>query len=119
MAKLRVYRAELAQQPGSRLRIHGVSLDQVAASVPDLGASQAVESLSTVNLTATVSGSPSAWAWTQTAGPAVTLSGSGASRSFTAPATVDGVLITIQAVATISGVDTPPGTVDISVRAHQ
>lgn len=119
MAKLRIHQIELAQQPGSRLRIYGVSLEQIVASVPDLGAARTVESRSAVSLTATVTGSPSAWTWTQTAGPTVTLTGSGASRSFTAPATVDGALITIQAVATISGIDTQPGSVDIAVRAHQ
>lgn len=119
MANLRIYNLELAQQPGSRLRIYDVSLEQVAAAIPDLGSDQLVESQSTVNITATVTGSPSSWTWTQTAGPTVTLSGSGASRSFTAPATVDGALITLQAVATISGIDTPPGSVNIAVRAHQ
>lgn len=39
-----------------------------------------------VTLTATASNSPTAWSWTQVSGPTVTLSGSGASRTFTAPA---------------------------------
>lgn len=119
MAKLRIHRVEVAQQPGAKLRIHGVSIESVQTPTPNLGVGGTVESQTPILLTASVAGSPSAWVWTQTAGPTVTLTGSGSSRSFTAPATVDGTVITIQAVATISGVDTPPGSATFTVLPHQ
>lgn len=89
-----------------------------ATSPPDLGPARSVNSQDTVTVTASITGTVSAWAWTQTGGPTVTLTGSGASRSFTAPATADGTAITLQAIATIGGVDSPAGTVTITVRAH-
>lgn len=119
MAKLRIHQVELAQQPGSRLRIHAVTLEQIVAVAPDLGLNRTVESQTSVSLTAAITGTVTAWSWTQTAGTTVTLSGSGGSRSFTAPATFDGDVLTFQVTATIGGVVSPPGTVSIVVRPHQ
>lgn len=119
MAKLRVHQVELAQQPGSRLRVHAVSLDQIAAVEPDLGPNRTVESQTLVSLSATIAGTVTAWSWMQTAGTTVTLTGSAGSRSFTAPATVDGDVLTFQVTATVDGVVSPPGTVSIVVRPHQ
>jgi hypothetical protein len=90
-----------------------------ATSPPDLGPPQTVNSQATVTINATITGTVTAWVWTQTDGPTVTLSGSGASRNFPAPETVDGTSVTVEAVATIGGVDSPAGSVVISVRAHQ
>lgn len=105
-----------ANSGGIMVAITGIP---AATSPPDLGPARTVNSQDSVTVTASITGTVSAWAWSQTAGPTVTLSGSGASRSFTAPATMDGAAITLQAIATIGGVDSPAGSVTVSVRAHQ
>jgi hypothetical protein len=87
-----------------------------ATSAPDLGQPQKVNSMDTVTVTATIAGTVSAWTWT-TDGPA--LSGSGNTRTFTAPTTIDGTTVTVTAYATIGGVDSPVGSVVITIRAHQ
>lgn len=119
MSKLRVHSLNLAQQPGSRLRVHSVSLAQVVAVAPDAGDDVTAESRAAVTLTATIGGSVSAWSWTQTAGPAVSLSGSGATRSFTAPALLAGAVLEFAVTATIGGVVSPPGAVAVTVLPHQ
>jgi hypothetical protein len=98
-----------------------VALTGIPASTdpPDLGPARTVESQATVTITGSITGTPDSWTWTQVAGTTVSLSGSGGSRSFTAPATINGETITIQAYATFGASDTPVGSVDINVRAHQ
>lgn len=105
-----------ANSGGIMVAITGIP---ASTSPPDLGPARSVNSQDTVTVTASITGTVSAWAWSQTAGPTVTLTGSGNTRSFTAPATVDGTAITLQAIATISGVDSPAGSVTIACRAHQ
>lgn len=73
-----------------------------------------IEPLSTVTLTATANTAVTTWAWTQTAGPAVTLSGTGATRTFTAPATQAGTTLTFSVTADAS----PADTVDVEVLPH-
>lgn len=65
--------------------------------VVTLGPDVTVEAGSTVNLTATHTGgdAPDAWTWVQLSGESVALTGSGASRSFTAPATYHGAAVAI------------------------
>lgn len=90
--------------------------------VVDAGADQAkVEPYSTVTLAAVASGgtSPYSYTWVQTVGsPAVTLSGSGASRSFVAPALLNGTTLTFQVTATDTTTQTATDTVTITVLVH-
>lgn len=78
------------------------------------------ESFSTATVTATLaagSAAPDSWTWTQTSGPTVTLSGSGASRTFELPALMDGGTITIQATATKDSVSHSMSTT-VTVHPH-
>ena len=88
-----------------------------ATDPPDLGPPRTVNSQDPVTVTATISGTVTAWTWT-VAPPTLPLTGSGNSRSFTAPSSINGATIRLTAVATIGGVDTPQGAVNITVRAH-
>jgi hypothetical protein len=88
-------------------------------SQPDLGPDRTVESRAAVTLTASIGGTPTTWNWAQTAGPTVTLSGTGSSRTFTAPATYDGATLTFTAVASDGSSTSPAGSVNVDVRAHQ
>lgn len=56
-----------------------------------------VEPKTVVTVTATHTGgtAPDGWAWRQISGPTVTLTGTGASRSFTAPSTFQGAAVVI------------------------
>lgn len=87
-------------------------LASVGAVVPSLfgvtaGADRTVEPWVTVTLTASpVNGSASAWEWVQTGGQdvaAVTLLGTGATRTFRAPTTYHGVVLTFMVTATNAG----------------
>jgi len=72
-----------------------------------------------VTLAGTSTGAaPTSWNWTQTAGPTVTLSGSGANRTFVAPAMPDDVKLTFSLTATTGGVTSAADTVDIFVQNH-
>lgn len=93
-------------------------LAAASAPVVTLGAARTVEPMSTVNLTAThVSGSTEdAWSWAVVSDPSgdVALSGTGASRSFTGPSTVDGVTVRIGCTASTSGTPGPQAIVDVT-----
>lgn len=83
--------------------------------IVDAGADRSnVEPLSTVTLAATANMAVTAWTWTQTGGPAVTLTGTGATRTFTAPANENGATLTFTASADGS----PADTVTIDVLPH-
>jgi hypothetical protein len=115
VSKLRVHEVEVYSQPVSHLRVLDVQVTPAAANshlrvfeVELIGgapavpvANQTVESLSTVTIPTPTS---------QTGGPTVTLSGSGSTRTFTAPATVDGATITFD----VSG-----SNLVVAVKAHQ
>jgi len=119
MAKLRIVSLELYSQPTPRLRVYQIELSSVVTPTPVLPANQTVESQALVTLTATISETPSAWDWTITGTPTATLSGAGATRTFTAPATVEGAVYAVTAQATVSGVPTAVASTQITVRAHQ
>lgn len=65
-----------------------------------------IQPLTTGTITATLTGGGTAdsWTFTQTGGPTVAFSGSGNSRTFTAPPTVEGTSVLIQVDATLGGV---------------
>lgn len=91
-----------------------------AAPIADAGVDQAnVEPWWTVTLTGTASdtdGTIASRSWTQTGGtPAVTLSGTGVSRTFEAPATVAGTTLTFAFAATDDDGATITDTVTVTV----
>jgi hypothetical protein len=72
----------------------------------------------TVTLTAvTTGGTPSSWIFTQTGGVTVTLSGTGASRTFVAPALADGTILDFEVTVTRAGAADATATLEISVWA--
>jgi len=63
--------------------------------------------------------SPYTHAWTQATGPTVALAGSGRSRSFRAPPTIDGTVLGFDVVATdADGRTSPAKRVEVAVRPH-
>lgn len=97
----------------------------LSASVPSLfgvtaGADRSVAPWSTVTLTASpVNGSASAWEWVQTGGlPAVQLLGTGATRTFRAPSTYDGVVLTFMVTASNAG-GSATDSVNVAVYPNQ
>ena len=67
------------------------------------GPDQSVEPWATVTLTGAAStavGTVTGYAWTQTSGPAVTLVGTGSTRTFTAPASAAGATLVFSLVVT-------------------
>lgn len=95
-----------------------------SAPVAEAGLMQTfVEPFSTVTLDGSGSSDadndPLTYAWSQTVGPAVTLSSStSVSPTFTAPATLSGTTLTFQLVVNDGTVNSSPDTVDIVVSAH-
>lgn len=114
MAFIRVYSAEVSI-PAPKARVYRAEL--LSAGQATLGPSLlGVEPGVTVTLTASATGTVASWAFTQTAGPAVTLVPSGASVSFVAPPTSTTQTVTVSAVATLtSGSVTAAGTADVEV----
>lgn len=62
-------------------------------------AARTVEPFDTVTIVADVTGTVTSYTWRQVSGPAVTLTGSGASRSFRAPAAKNGATVVIGVIA--------------------
>lgn len=58
------------------------------------------------------------WVWTQTAGPTVTLVGTGATRQYITPGTRTGTTLTFQVDATFADSSTSSDTVTHTIRAH-
>lgn len=111
---------------GSNKVIAGIELTEGAATnaapTADAGADQAnVDAYTTVTLTGSGSdsdGTIANYAWSQTDGPAVTLTGTGANRTFRAPATIDGTTLTFQLTVTDNGGATGTDSVDVAVLPH-
>jgi len=91
-----------------------------SAPVANAGVDQAdIESLSTVTLQGSGTNSPTSFAWTQTAGVAVTLSSNTvASPTFTAPADANGTTLTFSLVASNASGSSSPDTVNVVVLPH-
>lgn len=95
-----------------------------SAPVAEAGFMQSnVEPYSTVTLDGTNShdadNDPLTYAWSQTVGPAVTLSSTtSATPTFTAPATTGGTTLTFQLIVNDGTVNSSADTVDIVVAAH-
>lgn len=106
-------RADDAMEPaglGGTPLVAGAGTDQAA-----------VEPYNAVTLTGTASGgtAPYAYSWSQVGGsPSVTLSGTGASRTFVAPATLNGTTLTFQLSVTDSVSATSNDTVDVTMLVH-
>lgn len=83
------------------------------------GADQTVEPNATVTLAGMGSdsdGTIASYAWTQTGGPAVTLTGTGANRTFTAPSVSGGTMLTFSLTVTDnSGATSPADTMTVTV----
>lgn len=91
----RIYRdAVTISGPKGRIYRDAVSISTLLTA--DAGPDQLlVEPYSTVTLTAAASsGSPTVYNWAQLSGPTVTLAGAGATRTFIAPPSWDGVALT-------------------------
>lgn len=92
-----------------------------SAPIANAGPDQTTaEPWSTVTLTGAAStdsdGTVASYAWTQTAGPAVTLSGTGATRTFKAPPFIDLTQLTFSLVVTDNtGLLSTPDTVNVIV----
>lgn len=116
-----VYRATAATVPAAGNAVFVHSLKTVVsgqAPVVTAGTDQtSVEPWATVTLTATVSsGTATSYTWTQAGGTPVTLTGTGATRTFTAPPSADGssLLFSLTA-ANAAGLVSTPDTVVVSV----
>lgn len=89
------------------------------APTVNAGVDQTVDSYAAVTLTATASdsdGTIASYAWAQTAGPAVTLAGTGASRAFKAPGVATDTALTFQVTATDNAGATATDTIVVTVR---
>ncbi|MFE4469567.1 hypothetical protein ACFRFH_12200 [Leifsonia sp. NPDC056824] len=98
----RLLRAEIDSTAFADGRLYRAELDSVNAPVNAGGIVNHIEPWSTVTLQGTGGNSPpTTQTWVQTSGPAVTLSGSGDSRTYTAPSVIGGV--TLIFVYTVDG----------------
>jgi hypothetical protein len=103
---------------GNAVLVQAVKATQAGAPpVANAGPDQSVEPWSTVSLTGAAStGTGLTYAWSQTSGPAVTLSGSGATRTFAAPPTMAGTTHTFSLTVTDgTGLVSTADTVTVTV----
>lgn len=98
---------------------NGISGDALTV---DAGVNQVnIEPYDTVTLSGSVSGgtAPYSYAWTQTGGsPTVTLSGSGMTRTFSAPALLNGTTLTFQLTVTDSASGSGNDSMTVTVYVH-
>lgn len=101
----RIYYATLDGQTLPRGRVLRATLEGTAKVLLEtIPSPQQREPLETVSITAVLlSGGTPTWTWRQISGPTVTLSGSGATRSFKAPATYTGLQVVLGVRATVAG----------------
>lgn len=106
-----------------RIRVDDATSPGIVAPDPvvaNAGADQTnIEPYSTVTLTGSATGGDSTYtySWAQISGPSVTLSGTGASRTFTAPAGQSGSNLVFRLTAD-DGADSDTDDVTISVLSH-
>lgn len=77
-----------------------------------------VNPFATIALTAVPSDPTATVTVTQTAGPQVTITGTGLDRAAVAPGTLNGTTLTFQVTAAKTGATTASATYSIAVRAH-
>jgi hypothetical protein len=128
MTAVRVYQSEAAIGTSPAVLVYRVSADTAvtvdaalrvyraeikSAGTANLGeAVLGIEPWTFVSLTATASGSPTGWTWRQISGPAVTLTGTGSTRSYAAPAPLNTTSLVFGVKATFAdGTETAEGTV--------
>jgi hypothetical protein len=132
MPTLRVHRIAV-NPPTPRLRVHRIGADGDVITYPKLrvhriGATGAavvtvnplngstVEPGTVVATTAVLaSGGTPSWAWRQVSGPLVSLDGTGATRSFRAPSSVQGSTVVLGVTATVDGVSSVERTLTVTV----
>ena len=110
--------------PGVKDRI--VSVTASAAGIPapttytvNAGAARTVEPFTTVTLTATSSGTPQTWAWDQTAGPDIPLTGSdSATMTFQSPPWPDTLTLTFRVYGQTAGSNPAVDDVIVTVYPH-
>ena len=119
--KARLYRAELSGTAiiipdVPKVRLYRAELSGTAAVLVAPLTGQTVEPLSTVTLTAVLlsAGPADSWTWRRISGPSVGIEGTGATRTFVAPATMDGTEVVIGVTATKDGVTSNERTVTIA-----
>jgi hypothetical protein len=108
---------KIAFQTGSSTLI-GPDVVANVAPIANAGSDQIVEPWNTVTLTGIDSdsdGTVVTRGWTQTGGSAVTINGSGATVTFSAPATIAGTTLTFQYSATDNGGLTSTDTMTVTV----
>lgn len=72
----------------------------------------------TLTATHTAGAAPSSWSWSQISGPTVTLSGSGNTRTFTAPSSLTGATVVIGCTPTGSSLTGAQDTITVTVPPH-
>lgn len=118
--KLRVYATSLTGTAvtGAKLRVYATSLTGTVSALVTPLAAQTKEPETAVTITAsTVDGNaPDSWSWRQVSGPTVAFSGTGATRSFTAPSAMPpGATVVVGVRAIKGGVLSPEVTCTVTV----
>ena len=106
-----------AAPTGNAVLIQAAQATATAGPVADAGPDQTgIEPWTTVTLTGAASTGAASYAWSQAAGPAVTLAGTGATRTFTAPPSQAGSSFLFSLTVTDgSGVTSTADTVAVTV----
>lgn len=112
----RILRVSLTGVALPQGRIHRVSTSGTAAVILAAFPGASVEPLSAVTVTAVVqSGGTPTFVWRRVSGPAVTLSGTGSSRAFRAPALDAGGTLVLGVTATFEGTSSIEELVTIDI----
>lgn len=90
----------------------------VSSFVVDAGNDVTTDPYELVTVTATASLTPDTWTWNQTSGMPVTLTGTGATRTFVSPGTLNGGDIVLMVTAARGGSTPATSSVRVSVLPH-
>lgn len=99
-------------------RVQALSIEATGATAQIVAIPAAsVKPLATVTTTITLVGGGTAdtYSFEQNSGPAVTFSGTGATRTWKAPATVAGTVVQLELTAVKDGITSPPVIVDYTI----
>lgn len=104
--------------PTNAVLVHQLSATAASPPIPDAGPDQSnVTSFSTVTLSGSATnGTPDTWTWVAPGG--ITLSGTGATRTFTAPANAAGISLTFSLTVTNANGTSSADTVVVNVLPH-